>query len=73
MASIEEVPANRDLMTMPTYHPEDIIRLAMANPGYGFRRFLDKLYGGKGNSMVGDAEQSVTSIAAGDKGTEPEC
>ncbi len=48
MASIEEVPANRDLMTMPTYHPEDIIRLAMANPGYGFRRFLDKLYGGKG-------------------------
>jgi hypothetical protein len=30
---------------MPNYNPDDIIRLAEANPGYGFRRFLKELYG----------------------------
>ena len=29
------------------YRPDDIIRLALANPGYGFERFMDELHGSK--------------------------
>ena len=32
---------------MARYRPDDIIRLALTNPGYGFERFVDELYGRK--------------------------
>lgn len=32
---------------MPKYDPDDVIRLAEANPGFGFRQFIRELYGKK--------------------------
>ena len=29
------------------YHPDDVIRLALGNRGYGFRRFMEQLFGSK--------------------------
>ncbi len=48
---------------MANFHPDDIIRLARANRGYGFRRFLKELYGKKrGVAMGGRRESQVLRL-----------
>ena len=41
---------------MANFHPDDIIRLARANRGYGFRRFLKELYGKKSRGYRGEGQ-----------------
>ena len=57
---LSQVTARIDLRTMPTYHPDDIIRLAIANPGYGFREFLEELYPTRGKKSKGRTGEGVT-------------
>lgn len=43
---------------MANFHPDDIIRLARANPGFGFRRFLKELYGKNNRTAMGGGRES---------------
>tara|TARA_Y100000748_G_scaffold290729_1_gene277623 strand:+ start:60 stop:1133 length:1074 start_codon:yes stop_codon:yes gene_type:complete len=44
---------------MARYHPDDIIRLAQVNQGFGFRRFLAEIHG-KGGGERGGGNESQT-------------